>query len=115
VVEMKLVAIISLVLLLLYIMPIPVGAHMPGAEPPPEFEMKSIMIDDGGTEIEITIDDVGNYFNEMAKSMEKQVLQKEHPNWSEEEINNSHVHFGLRYWVYQRFGMMRHQNMMISK
>jgi|LGOV01.1.fsa_nt_gb hypothetical protein len=88
VVEMKLVAIISLVLLLLYIMPIPVGAHMPRAEPPPEFEMESIIIDDGGTEIEITIDDVGNYFNEMAKSMEKQVLQKEHQNWSEEEINN---------------------------
>ena len=68
--------------------PLPVEAHMPGAKPPPEFELESIVIDDGGTIIEITIDDVGNYHNERAKDMKRQMLKKQHPNWTDEEINN---------------------------
>ncbi|MHC1611119.1 MAG: hypothetical protein ACXQTW_05935 [Candidatus Methanospirareceae archaeon] len=39
---------------------IPVDARMPGAKAPPAFELSPIVIADDGTEIEITIEDVGN-------------------------------------------------------
>ncbi|RLF72331.1 MAG: hypothetical protein DRN55_06335, partial [Thermoplasmata archaeon] len=44
-----------------------------------------IAIDDGGTIIEITIDDVGNYHNERAKDMKRQMLKKQGK--TDEEIN----------------------------
>jgi len=53
-----------------------VVAHMPGAKPPPEFELDSIVILDGGTKIEITIDDVGNYHNERMKEFKTKMLKK---------------------------------------
>ena len=54
----------------------PVEAHMPGAEPPPEFELEPIVISDGGMEIEITIEDVGNYHNETMKEFKTKMLKK---------------------------------------
>ncbi len=58
---LKAVAIAALVLLALSTAVVSVDAHMPGARAPPEFELKPIVINDGGTEVEITIDDVANY------------------------------------------------------
>lgn len=87
-VGIKPVAILLLALLILPGISIPTEAHMPGASPPPEFELESIVIDDGGTVIEITIDDVGNYHNERAKDMKREMLRKQHPDWTEEMINN---------------------------
>lgn len=75
-------------LLVLFGLPILTEAHMPDAESPPEFELNSIIIDDGGTEVEITIEDVGDYHNERAMDMRRQMLKKQHPHWTEEEINN---------------------------
>lgn len=62
---LKAVAIVALVLMALSTAVISVDAHMPGAEAPPEFELEPIVIDDGGTEVEITIEDVGNYHGQM--------------------------------------------------
>ncbi len=55
----------------------PVSAHMPGASPPPEFELESIVITDGGLEIEIAIEDVGNYHNERTKELKTKMLKKQ--------------------------------------
>jgi hypothetical protein len=63
---------------------VPVEAHMPGAESPPEFELEPIVISDGGMEIEITIEDVGNYHNETMKEFKTQTLRKQGK--TEEEI-----------------------------
>ena len=74
------VAALTLVLLASLVMPLavtPVEAHMPGAEPPPEFEMEPIKITDGGIEIEITIDEVGKYHNECMKEFKTKMLKKE--------------------------------------
>ncbi|KAA0005908.1 MAG: hypothetical protein DRN19_02265 [Thermoplasmata archaeon] len=82
---------VTAVLLSLFIastIPLPVEAHMPGAAPPPEFELEPIVIDDGGTVIEITIDDVGNYHNERVKDAKRQMLKRQHPDWTDEKINS---------------------------
>jgi len=72
-------AALTLVLLASLVMPVvatPVQAHMPGANPPPEFEIAPIVITDGGAEIEITIEDVGNYHNECMKDLKIKMLKK---------------------------------------
>ena len=66
---------IALVLLMLFSLSI-VVAHMPGAKPSPEFELDSIVISDGGIEIEITIDEVGDYHNECMKKFKVKMLKK---------------------------------------
>jgi hypothetical protein len=77
----KIAAGIALALILLVsvtVLPsVPVEAHMPGAEPSPEFELESIVISDGVMEIEITIDDVGSYHNECEKEFKTQMLRKQ--------------------------------------
>ena len=59
----KIVGGIALALMLLAsltVLPaVPVEAHMPGANPPPEFELEPIVISDGGMQIEITIEGCG--------------------------------------------------------
>lgn len=40
---------------------LPVEAHVPGARPPPKFELEPIVINDSGKLIKITIHDVANY------------------------------------------------------
>ena len=70
---------LTLALVASLVMPLtatPVEAHMPGAEPPPEFEMEPIVISDGGAEIEITIEDVDNYHNECMKEFKTKMLKK---------------------------------------
>jgi hypothetical protein len=62
----------------------PVEAHMPGANPPPEFELEPIVISDGGIEIEITIEDVGNYHNETMKEFKTKMLKEKGK--TEEEV-----------------------------
>ena len=64
---------------------ITVDAHMPGAKAPPAFELSPIVIADDGTEIEITIEDVGNYHNERMKEFKRDMLKKQ--NKTEEEID----------------------------
>jgi hypothetical protein len=77
----KIVGGIALALMLLASLPVlpaaPVAAHMPGADPPPEFELEPIVISDGGVEIEITIEDVGNYHNECMEEFKTQILKEE--------------------------------------
>lgn len=73
----KAVAIVLFSLFIASTIPLPIEAHMPGAKPPPEFELESIAIDDRGTEIEITIDDIGDYHNERAKDMKREMLKKQ--------------------------------------
>ena len=58
---LKAVAIVALVLLALSTAVISVDAHMPGAKAPPAFELSPIVILDNGAEVEITIDDIGEY------------------------------------------------------
>ncbi len=73
------IAALTLVLVASLVIPLtatPVEAHMPGAEPPPEFEMEPIVITDGGVEIEITIDDVGEYHNECMQEFKTKMLKK---------------------------------------
>ena len=73
------IAALTVVLLASLVMPIvvaPVEAHMPGTSPPPEFELEPIVITDGGAEIEIAIEDVGNYHNERMKELKAKVLKK---------------------------------------
>ena len=73
------IAALTLVLVASLLMPAafnPVEAHMPGAKSPPEFELEPIVISDGGTEIEITIDNVGNYHNECMKEFKTKMLKK---------------------------------------
>ena len=82
---MKAVAIVLSSLFIASTIPLLVEAHMPGAKPPPEFELEPIVINDGGTEIEITIDDIGDYHNERAKDMKRQMLKKQGK--TDEEIN----------------------------
>ncbi len=86
IIGIKVVAILLLCFVLLSAISIPIEAHMPGADPPPEFELEPIVIDDGGTEIEITIDDVGNYHNERMKELKTKMLKKQ--NKTGEEIAN---------------------------
>ena len=40
-------------------------AHMPGAKPLPDFELTPVVINDGETEIEITIEEVGKYHGDI--------------------------------------------------
>jgi len=84
----KAVAIVLFSLFIASTMSLSIEGHMPGARPPPKFELESIVIDDGGTVIEITIDDVGNYHNDRVKDMKRKMLKKQHPDWTDEEINN---------------------------
>lgn len=81
----KAVVIVLFGLFIASTIPLLVEAHMPGAKPPPEFELEPIVINDGGTEIEITIDDIGDYHNERAKDMKRQMLKKQGK--TDEEIN----------------------------
>ncbi|MBE9482540.1 MAG: hypothetical protein IMY88_02550, partial [Chloroflexi bacterium] len=69
---------LTLVLLASLMVPlaVPVAAHMPGAEPPPEFELEPIVISDGGVEIGISIEDVGSYHNECMKEFKTKMLKK---------------------------------------
>lgn len=74
------VAALTLVVLASLVMPLavtPVEAHMPGAKAPPEFELEPIVISDGGKEIEITIEDTGNYHNETMKSVKNNMLKQQ--------------------------------------
>ena len=84
--SIKAAAIAMLSLLVLSTIAVPTEAHMPGAKPPPEtdFEMGSIVIEDGGKTIEITIDDVGKYHNERMKEVKSNMLKKQ--NKTDEEI-----------------------------
>ena len=66
-----------LMLLMLSIFVVPVEAHMPGASETPEFELDDITIFDGGEEIEISMDDVGDYHNKKAKEQKMKMLKKE--------------------------------------
>ncbi|RLC60366.1 MAG: hypothetical protein DRI01_10275 [Chloroflexi bacterium] len=72
---------VVMVLLLATVMALPlaapVEAHMPGAEPAPEFELEPIVISDGGRQIQITIEDVGSYHNECEKEFKTQMLRKQ--------------------------------------
>ena len=56
---------------------LPIEAHMPGASPPPKFELEPIVVDDGGKIINITIDEIGKYHNEMAKKIKIKMLKKQ--------------------------------------
>ncbi|RZB28531.1 MAG: hypothetical protein AEth_02055 [Candidatus Argoarchaeum ethanivorans] len=44
---------------------IAVDAHMPGAKPLPDFELTPIVINDGKTEMEIAIEDIGKYHGDI--------------------------------------------------
>ena len=68
---------IIVVLGFLALMALPVEAHMPGASLPPKFELEPIVVDDGGKIINITIEEIGNYHNEMAKKMKIKMLKKQ--------------------------------------
>ena len=73
------IAALTLALVTSLVMPLtttPVEAHMPGAKPPPEFELEPIVISDGGVEIEIAIEDVGSYHNETMKEFKAKMLKK---------------------------------------
>jgi len=61
-----------------------VSAHMPGASPPPKFELEPILVDDGGKIINITIEEIGKYHSERAKEMRIKMLKKQGK--TEEEI-----------------------------
>ena len=52
-------------------------AHMPGARPAPEFKLKPIILNDAGTEIKITIEDVAKYHNERTKEIRRRILKNE--------------------------------------
>jgi hypothetical protein len=82
---LKAVAIVALVLLALSTAVISVDAHMPGAKAPPAFELAPIVITDDGTEVEITIEDVGNYHNERMTEFKRNMLKKQ--NKTDEEID----------------------------
>ncbi len=71
---------LTLVLLASLVMPLavtPVEAHMPGAKPPPEFELEPILITDGGMEIEITVADIGDYHHERMKEIKTKMLKQQ--------------------------------------
>lgn len=72
------IGVVMVLLALVMMLPLaaPVEAHMPGAEPPPEFELEPIVISDGGMEIQITIEDMGNYHNECMKEFKTKMLKK---------------------------------------
>ena len=72
-------AAVTLVLLASLMVPLttPVEAHMIETEPPPEFELKNIVISDGGVKIEIAVEDVGSYHIERMKEYEAILLEKE--------------------------------------
>ena len=82
------IAALVMVLLAFLLVPLataPVGAHQPGAEAPPEFELGPIVIADGGVEIEIAIQDVWNYHNERMKAIKTKNLKEQGK--TEEEIS----------------------------
>ena len=82
----KTITIVTLVVLMaLSTAVISVDAHMPGAKAPPAFELAPIVITDGGVEIEITIEDVGNYHNERMAEFKRNTLKKQ--NKTDEEID----------------------------
>jgi len=68
---------VIVVLGFLALMALPVEAHMPGASPPPKFELEPIVVDDGGKIINITIEEIGNYHNEIVKKMKIKMLKKQ--------------------------------------
>ena len=73
------VAALTLVLVASLVMPLavtPVEAHMPGAKPPPEFELEPIVLTDGGAEIEITVADIGDYHHERMKEIKTKMLKQ---------------------------------------
>ena len=82
---LKVVAIVALVLLALSTAVISIDAHMPGAKAPPEFELSPIVILDNGAEVEITIEDAGNYHNERMAEFKRNTLKKQ--NKTDEEID----------------------------
>ena len=61
-----------------------VEAHIPGASPPPKFELEPILVDDGGKIISIAIEEIGKYHSERAKEMRIKMLKKQGK--TEEEI-----------------------------
>ena len=72
------IAALMMLLLAFLLMPlaVPVEAHMPGAEEPPDFELEPIVIADNGVGNEITIDEVGKYHNECMKEFKVKMLKK---------------------------------------
>ncbi len=69
--------VVILSLLVVLVASLPAEAHMPGASPPPKFELEPIVIDDGGKIINITLEEVGSYHNEWAKEMRIKMLKKQ--------------------------------------
>jgi hypothetical protein len=61
--------------------------HTPGASSTPDFEMKDILISDGGKEITISLEDVGGYHNYKTISEKKKSLQSQGK--TPEEINET--------------------------
>lgn len=82
---LKAVVIAALVLLALSTAFISVDAHMPGAKAPPAFELAPIAITDAGAEVEITIEDVGNYHNGRMIEVKRNMLKTQ--NKTDEEID----------------------------
>lgn len=72
---LKAVVIVALVLVALSTAVISVDAHMPGAKAPPAFELSPIAISDDGAEVEITVEDVGNYHNERMAEFKRNMLK----------------------------------------
>ena len=72
-------AAVAFVLLASLMVPLttPVEAHMIETTPPPEYKLETIVISDGGVEIEIAVEDVGSYHIERMKEYETTLLEKE--------------------------------------
>jgi len=68
---------ISIVMLVFFCGIIEVSAHMPGASPPPKFELEPILVDDGGKIVSIAIEEIGEYHNEITKEMRIKKLKKQ--------------------------------------
>ena len=75
--KIKWISVVILSLLIVMVISLPVEAHMPGASPPPKFELKPIVVDDGGKIINITIEEIGKYHIERAKEMRIKMLKEQ--------------------------------------